>query len=167
MKKDKQSRFKAKVMDSLSKQLDIRSIFQTHTSLKLLMKYTLTRKQRKLLAYQRRRLTTLDDDGSSESDHPELKDPWSKSKVKKFVAGLDSFETKTELDRSLLLGVLERIQPSTPPGARLEHHIEDDDVSLGSVQPDFRKHQRYAFEISGNGEERKYPPRRFKHQSRH
>ena len=133
MKQDKQSRFKAKVRVSLTKQLDIRSLVQTHTSLRLLMKYTLTRKQRKLLAYQRRQLITLGDSESSESDHPELQDPWSKSKVKEFVDGLGSFETKTELDRSLLLGVLERNQPKAQPLRRLGHLYQDDVASLGSV----------------------------------
>ena len=57
-----------RVLDKMETQLDIRSFLKMYLDVRLLIKRTLTKGQRKLFALQRDRLPLLEDEDSFDSD---------------------------------------------------------------------------------------------------
>jgi len=95
-------------MDTADQILDIRNIINMQKTLRIILKHTFTPKQRKMVAYQRDRLPFVDSESNSDSDWQPDYEAWMPRNYRKFLLSLRGFETKTKLDRSLLLGVLER-----------------------------------------------------------
>ena len=55
-------------MNDMKEQLDIRSFLKMYLDVRLLIKRTMTKEQRRLFAYQRDRLPLLEDEDSFDSD---------------------------------------------------------------------------------------------------
>ena len=91
-------------MEHYETRLEIRSLLRDLTTLRLFIKHSLTSKQQILLANQRKRLVGTSDD-DSDSDAAPLKSKKGKVKLKQ---ALQNYETRGSLDRSLVLGLLER-----------------------------------------------------------
>ena len=106
----RQRRLKEVVETNLERQLDIRSFVKTRLDLRLLIKRTMSKKQRKLFAYQRDRLPHLNDSNEDSFDssldvdqdihHPDT--------IMEFTKSLGKYRVESDLDRKLLLGVLVR-----------------------------------------------------------
>ena len=99
--------------------LDMRNIIENQVTLKMLLKRSLTKKQKLMLDYQRDRLPVLSDtsssDGGRRDDNGIKVDVSTKYKpgpMKVLLEGLTNFAPETELDRKLLLGIIEREQPT-------------------------------------------------------
>lgn len=95
-------------MDRMTSHLDIRSFLKMYVDLRLLIKRLMTGPQRKLFAYQKDRLPMLEDEDSFDSDLDVEEKVHQPESLQEFSSMLGKYEIKTELDRRLLLGVLER-----------------------------------------------------------
>ena len=97
-----------RVLDKMETQLDIRSFFKMYLDVRLLIKRTLTKDQRKLFALQRDRLPLLEDEDSFDSDLNADQDIRLPKAIKEVKRMIDNYKIETGLDRKLLLGVLQR-----------------------------------------------------------
>lgn len=99
---------KKRVLDKMETQLDIRSFLKMYLDVRLLIKRTLTKDQRKLFALQRDRLPLLEDEDSFDSDLNADQDIRLPKAIKEVKIMIDNYKIETGLDRKLLLGVLQR-----------------------------------------------------------
>lgn len=103
------------IVEQIDRHLDLRNIIQSQLTLAMLLKRTLTKDQRLLLAWQRDRLPALYLDSEDEGDlstsggddfaAQAKRDP---KHVKGFMKQMKEFAPETDLDRRLLRGVIDR-----------------------------------------------------------
>ena len=99
---------KKRVLDKMETQLDIRSFLKMYLDVRLLIKRTLTKDQRKLFALQRDRLPLLEDEDSFDSDLNADQDIRLPKAIEEVKIMIDTYKIESGLDRKLLLGVLQR-----------------------------------------------------------
>ena len=87
-------------MDRFDKYLDIHNITKHQIDFKLLVDAMLTRKQKLLLRYQRKKLIRLSDQDTSSDQN------YSKAMNQKFAREMQGFKTSNMLERKLLQGVI-------------------------------------------------------------
>ena len=100
---------KNRVLDKMETRLDIRSFLKMYLNVRLLIKRTMTKDQRKLFALQRDRLPLLEDEDSFDSDldaDPDIRLPKAIEEISSII--ISNYKIEIELDRKLLLGVMVR-----------------------------------------------------------
>ena len=120
--RDKRHRiFKDKLLSNIDTHLDMRNIIESQVTLMTLLKRSLTKKQRLMLDYQRDRVPVLFDSSSSDGGGGKGDDEgisalasskYKPGRIKALLEGLRDFKPETELDRKLLLGIIEREEPT-------------------------------------------------------
>ena len=95
----------------MERHLDLRNIIQSQTTLAILLKRTLTKNQRLLLAWQRDVVPNFASDhdmSSSGGDDFVAQSKRDPGRVATFMKEMKKFNPETDLDRRLLLGVIMR-----------------------------------------------------------
>ena len=122
--KDKEVRLMSQANDLMQNNLDIRSLFQVHASLNILLNLLLSERQRVLFKYQRRRSVSYQSSDSNE--HPSSDDVLSfdinkltdQDEIKKKISQLRGFKATNPLSRALLKGLFQQ-QPEKATSQRV------------------------------------------------